>query len=349
MEQIPDKSMESLGSENSMENALVEPPRPASSGASPESRHEMIPDSEFLQEAGMPLERARGWRGAWRIGLLVLLFVLMIAGVCALGLAFKERIATKLHLVRNETFARVCVLSEDGDRRLDLALKSLSEGGGLYALQTLENLSREFPQAVDLKYFTAMAALHTGDKTKAAALFNECEKNRTRLGDALSQKAVLLSAEYAGASASKRLEIDKKVRALLYRAVAEDRFSALARVQLASFLLSHGESEEARKMLEAARSRLTPVDGVTAVSVQLALLDAQNNPEAVSKPRPGDGPEILFAAAYVAFRSGDKQTGSELLNAASAMLPKQTFRYLLRDPALQKYLAPSGAVNPGSP
>lgn len=227
-------------------------------------------------------------------------------------------------------------ITRDQQDRLDKALKDLRGSEPEKALEQLTLLEQEAPEAASLAYLVALAAMQAGQPEVSAQYIEKSIARRERVSDAIALKAVLETQRGTGTQMG-----DPRLRAegYLRQALLADSANAAPLVELATLLRYRHQNEEARRVLEAARSRLNPVDSHTVVEVSIALLDLQEKPDAQlpESVDPDQGAPGLFSAAYLAMRRGNFPEAARILKTARERLSPDLFFYLVNDPALRKY------------
>jgi len=221
--------------------------------------------------------------------------------------------------------------------QLDAALKSLRDGDAEKALGQLIVLERENSSVSSLTYLVALAAMQSGDSDKALTKANESIAKKERISDSLALKAVLETQKRAGGFGDPRV----RAEALLRQAMLADEANSSPCIELATLLRYRGRHEEAKQFLEAARSRLNPVDSHAVVDTSLALLNLQFLPdgELPADINPDKDVASLFSAAYVAMRKGDFTRAADLLRTGRERFPSDLYYYLVNDPAMRKFVS----------
>lgn len=225
----------------------------------------------------------------------------------------------------------------DFQAQLDAALKSLRNGEAEKALGQLIVLERENGSVSSLTYLVALAAMQSGDSDKALMKANESIAKKERVSDSLALKAVLETQKNSGAFGDPRV----RAEAYLRQAMLADEANSSPCIELATLLRYRGRHEEAKQFLEAARSRLNPVDSHAVVDTSLALLNLQFLPdgELPADINPDKDVASLFSAAYVAMRKGDFARAADLLRAGRERFPGDLYYYLVNDPAMRKFVS----------
>jgi hypothetical protein len=121
--------------------------------------------------------------------------------------------------------------------------------------------------------------------------------------------------------------------------MASDLANPYPYIEMAMRLRGRGQNVEARKMLEAARSRLHPVDSYALLESTMLLIDLQGKPdhELPLDLDPDKNAASLLGAAYVALRRGEFSTAVGLLHTGRERLPPDLFAYMMGDPELRKF------------
>jgi len=228
-------------------------------------------------------------------------------------------------------------ITQEKQDRLDKALRDLREGDSEKALNQLVLLEHEAPEVASLAYLVALAAMQAGQPELSAQYVEKSIARRERVSDAIALKAVL---ETQGGGSGVPLG-DPRLRAegYLRQAMLADAANASPLVELATLLRYRKQNDEAMRVLEAARSRLNPVDSHTVVDVSIALLALQETPDAQLPLDidPDKDVPSLFSAAYLAMRRGNFPEAAGILKTARERLSPDLFFYLVNDPAFRKY------------
>jgi TolA-binding protein len=225
----------------------------------------------------------------------------------------------------------------DFQAHLDAALKNLRDGDAEKALGQLIVLERENSAVSSLAYLVALAAMQNGDSEKALAKANESIAKKERVSDSLALKAVLETQKNSGGFGDPRVRAESYLR----RAMVADAANPSPCIELATLLRYRGRTEEAKQFLEAARSRLNPVDSHAVVDTSLALMSLQSQPDE-NLPvdiHPDKDVAALFSAAYVAMRKGDFARAADLLRTGRERFPADLYYYLVNDPAMRKFVS----------
>lgn len=227
-------------------------------------------------------------------------------------------------------------ISPDFQAQLDSALKNLRDGDAEKALGRLLVLEQKNSSVSSLTYLVALAAMQNGDSGKALEKADESIAKHERVSDSLALKAVVETQQNNRGFGDPRV----RAEAFLRQAMVADEANPFPCVELATLLRYSGRNEEATQLLEAARSRLNPVDSHTVVDTTIGLLNLQNlpDPELPNNINPDKDTPSLFAAAYVAMRKGDFGRASALLKSCRERLPSDLYYYLVNDPAMRKFV-----------
>ena len=219
--------------------------------------------------------------------------------------------------------------------RLDTALKQLRAGDTEEALKNLLLLEEANPAISSLTYLVAIAAMQSGDAELAGNKADASIAKRERVSDSLALKAVLETQKRTSGFG------DRTVRSEVYlrQAMVADAANPAPCIELATLLRYQKRDDEALQLLEAARSRLNPVDSHAVVEASLALMKLQDLPDTdlPADLNPDRDASSLFSSAYVAMRKGDFSTAASILRSGKHYLPTDFFDYLINDPALRKF------------
>jgi len=227
-------------------------------------------------------------------------------------------------------------ISTENQDRLDQALMTLRNGDSQKALDQLVALEHEAPEAASLAYLVAVAAMQAGQSEMSAHYADKSIARRERVSDALAIKAVLETQSASSGFGDPKLRAEGYLR----QAMVADAANASPLVELASLLRYRKQNDEAMSVLQAARSRLNPVDSHTVVDTSIALLSLQEKADAdlPADLDPDKDTPALFSSAYIAMRRGDFARAATLLKTARNRLPADLYYYLVNDPALRKYV-----------
>ena len=219
--------------------------------------------------------------------------------------------------------------------RLDTALKQLRTGATEEALKNLLLLEESNPAISSLTYLVAIAAMQSGDTELAGKKADASIAKRERVSDSLALKAVLETQKATSGFG------DRAVRSEMYlrQAMVADAANPAPCIELATLLRYQQRDDEALLLLEAARSRLNPVDSHAVVEASLALMKLQALPDAdlPADLNPDTDAPSLFSAAYVAMRKGDYHGAASILRSGKKRVPSDFFDYLVNDPAIRKF------------
>lgn len=221
------------------------------------------------------------------------------------------------------------------------AMRDMRAGLAHWSLRRLRSLRERNPDLAPIDYVTALAAVEARDTATAASSIEATLAKGQRVSDALALRAALetMRAPVGDPEAAESARV--RAEAHLRQAIAADTANPAPFVDLAVLLRGRGESAEARRLLEAARSRIHPVDPLTVIEVTLLLISLEGLPDA---DLPGDlDPDrdtaSLLGAAYVALRRGNNARAAELLRTARERLPESLYHYLVGDPEFRRYVS----------
>ena len=222
------------------------------------------------------------------------------------------------------------------EKSVDAALEAYYQGDASDAVDSLEEVYRKNQTIPSTCYLLALTAIQCGNLRLASEKVDESIVKGERLSDALALKAAIeMEKSTAGGMG------DPKVRAesLLRSAMAADFSNPRPYIELASLLRFQGRNDEARKLFEAARIRLNPVEGHALVETSLALLNFQQTPndKLPSNLDSDKDTSSLISAAYIAMRKNDIPTVKDLLAKARQRLSFQLYQYLMNDPSIRAF------------
>lgn len=215
------------------------------------------------------------------------------------------------------------------------ALAELNAGKAAPALRRLQDLQEKDSTTPSLNYLVALAALEAGDFELADRQAVESISRKERVSEALALRAVLQTISPQKVFGDPRL----RAQEILEQAIASDSADAVPMIGLARLLRSRGKSDEALKLLEAARNRLQPADSTIAVniSIELIKLQALSDEDLPSNtPSSQDVAEVV-GAAYAAMRRGEFGQSAALLRLSREQLPDDLFNHILHDPAIFRF------------
>ena len=222
------------------------------------------------------------------------------------------------------------------EKTVDAALEAYYQGNAPDAVNSLVEVYRKNQTIPSTCYLLALTAIQSGNLQLAIEKVDDSILKGERLSDSLALKAAIEMEK-----SNKGGMGDPKVRAesLLRSAMAADFSNPRPYIELASLLRFQGRNDEARKLFEAARIRLNPVEGHALVETSLALLGFQQTPnnKLPSSLDPDKDTCSLISAAYVAMRKNDTPVVKELLAKARQRLSFQLYEYLMNDPAIRVF------------
>lgn len=222
------------------------------------------------------------------------------------------------------------------EKTVDAAMEAYYQGNASDAVNSLVEVYRKNQTIPSTCYLLALTAIQSGNLQLAIEKVDDSILKGERLSDSLALKAAIEMEK-----SNKGGMGDPKVRAesLLRSAMAADFSNPRPYIELASLLRFQGRNDEARKLFEAARIRLNPVEGHALVETSLALLDFQQTPnnKLPSSLDPDKDTCSLISAAYVAMRKNDIPVVKELLAKARQRLSFQLYEYLMNDPAIRVF------------
>jgi len=274
-----------------------------------------------------------------RVRLLPALTVFLVAiclfswGFFSLGSWFQQQ--QELSLAEKEGVT----LPPEIQEKLDLALFDLRKGDAGKAAGALSELEASHPEISSLTYLVALAAMQSGNIGLAEAKSSESIDKRERISDSLALKAVLETQKSSDPRFAKLGDNRARSEMYLRQAIAADAANPNPVIELASLLRYQNRNDEARRLMESARSRLNPVDSSLVVDVSLALMELQGLPDdkVPADINPQKNVASAFSAAYVAMRNGNLDHAAEILKVLRRDLPEDVFYYLIGDPTLRKF------------
>ena len=269
------------------------------------------------------------------------LLVIILAALLALcvfvifRLLESEEVAPPSEPPADETVA----LAPEQLRLIDVALTKLRSGETDSALEKLKLLQSDHPSIPSLDYLTALAALQAGDIALATSSIEASLAKGQRVSDSLALSAALAGVKTSEAGWQPMGDLKTRAEYYLRQAIEADPANPSPQIELGMRYRSGGDNQEAQRLLEAAKTRINPVDSLTVVDTTLLLIRLQELPD---EQLPGDldpdqDTSSLIGAAYVALRRGDFTAAAVFLETAKKRLPENLYYYLLGDPELRKY------------
>lgn len=224
-------------------------------------------------------------------------------------------------------------------RAVDLALSKLRDGETDSALERLKLLKSDNPSIPSLDYLIALAALQAGDIALATSSIETSLAKGQRVSDSLALSAALEGIKNSEAGWQPMGDLKTRAEYHLRQAIEADPANPSPLIELAARFRNSGNNQEAQRLLEAAKTRINPVDSATIVDTTLLLIRLQGLPDdqLPSDLDPDQDTSSLIGAAYVALRLGDLEKAASLLATAKNRLPENLYYYLLGDPELRKY------------
>ncbi len=304
-------------------------------------------DSGVTEEQHPTLERRRGSSRSRKPVGLYLLVALMgaVIALCLFAIYHLlgspevaspiESSSSKLSTPETEPV----VVTPEQQQMIDVAMIKLRGGDAEAALERFKILKNDNSRIPSLDYLTALAAVQAGDIPLAISSVESSVAKGERVSDALALSAALEGMKSSGGGWQAMGDLRARAEYYLQQAIEADAANPSPYIELAMRLRGRGENDEARKMLEAARVRINPVDSFAVLDTTLLLIQLQ---ELTDDQLPGDlDPDkdisSLMGAAYVALRRGDFTAAADLLQTAKKRLPADLYFYLLGDPELRKY------------
>lgn len=224
-------------------------------------------------------------------------------------------------------------------RAVDLALSKLRDGETDSALERLKLLKSDNPSIPSLDYLIALAALQAGDIALATSSIETSLAKGQRVSDSLALSAALEGIKNSEAGWQPMGDLKTRAEYHLRQAIEADPANPSPLIELAARFRNSGNNQEAQRLLEAAKTRINPVDSATIVDTTLLLIRLQNLPDdqLPADLDPDQDTASLLGAVYVALRLGDFEKAASLLATAKKRLPENLYYYLLGDPELRKY------------
>jgi hypothetical protein len=231
------------------------------------------------------------------------------------------------------------VVTPEQQQMIDVAMIKLRGGDAEAALERFKILKNDNPQIPSLDYLTALAALQAGDIPLAVSSVEASVAKGERVSDALALSAALEGMKSAGGGWQAMGDLRARAEYYLQQAIEADAANPSPYIELAMRLRGRGENDEARRMLEAARVRINPVDSFAILDTTLMLIQLQELPDdqLPSDLDPDKDTSSLMGSAYVSLRRGDFTAAAGFLETAKKRLPADLYYYLLGDPELRKY------------
>ena len=235
--------------------------------------------------------------------------------------------------------AEAVMVTEDQQHVVDSAMSDLRAGDAPSALAKLQELKQVNPRLPSLDYMIALAAIQAGEIDMTAKAIESSLAKGERVSDAYALRAALEEFKSSDRGWSALGDLRSRAETYLHEAISSDLANPYPYIEMAMRLRGRGENVEAKRMLEAARSRLHPVDSYTLLDCTLLLIELQGKPdhELPLDLDPDKNAAFLFGAAYVAMRRGEFSTAAGLLLTGRDRLSPDLFVYLLGDPGLRQF------------
>jgi len=233
------------------------------------------------------------------------------------------------------------VVTPEQRQMIDVAMIKLRGGDAEGALERFKILKNDNPRIPSLDYLTALAALQADDIPLAASSVDASVAKGERVSDALALSAALEGMKLAGGNWQAMGDLRARAEYYLQQAIEADAANPSPYIELAMRLRGRGENDEARRLLEAARVRMNPVDSLAILDTTLLLIQLQELPD---DQLPGDldpdkDTSSLMGSAYISLRRGDFTAGAGFLETAKKRLPADLYYYLLGDSGFRQYAA----------
>lgn len=223
---------------------------------------------------------------------------------------------------------------------LDAALADLRKGEAGSALLRLQKLEADKLQISSVTYLVALAAMQFGDIDLAEKKAQESMDKQERISDSLALLAVLETQKAADPKRYKMGDASLRSEEFLRQAILADVANPYPRYELATLLRYRGRRDEAMKEIQAAQTRLNPIDSHMVMDITLSLMKVEQTPVAELSDQVPQTDDVRknFPAAYVAMRRGDFVKAADLLRKCQQALPVDVFDYLVNDPSLRKFI-----------
>lgn len=267
--------------------------------------------------------------------LIVLLLVILVLNA-TYHAGFTSGFQKSTDLAREEKHRASTTWNDEQQKELNSAFASLRSNRPNEAFETVSALKDAKPPVPALSYIRALAAMQQGDSDLAERCAKESIEKSERVSDSLALLAVL-----ATQKKSKDSLRDPRAQAeeLLRQAIIADPANPYPHYELATLLRYQGRREEALAQIQAAQSRLNPLDSHFVMSVTQSLMQLEATSDA-DLPSPSDTPtqpDSLLTSSYIAMRRGDFPRAVSLLTQARAILPADVFDYVIYDPAFRQF------------
>lgn len=276
----------------------------------------------------------------WKIPVIPLVLFGLPVLVGFWSLAHRTGVAAGVRKANRAAEMEGMQLPPEISRQLNAALLNLREGDSELAEKELSALDEGETKYPALSFLTAVAAMQNGNIELAERKVKESIIKRERISDALALQSVIETQKAADRSRWKSLgDPQKRAENLLRQAILADAANPYPHFELATLLRYQGRRDEAMEEIQAARSRLNPVDSHLLMDVTLALLKIEELPDdrVPRDPPQSDDVRKLFPAAYGAMRLGEFSRAAELLQKCRHALSSDLFDYLVNDPLIRRY------------
>jgi tetratricopeptide (TPR) repeat protein len=210
------------------------------------------------------------------------------------------------------------------------------------AREVLESLPAESGTPRGVAFLRALSYLQEGDLDQAERKVQIGLSRGERISDSLALQAAIESARAAEPNSTRLVDPRERAKNLLQAAILADPLNPSPFVELAAHARLERNPELAREYLLAAKNRMNAVDAATAVSVTLALLEAeQGSLDEVLAGLPQPSASQAFLSALAAHRAENTALVEENLRLARNLVGLETFVYLMGDAALREISYPT--------
>jgi len=246
--------------------------------------------------------------------------------------------AGEKRLLAEQTKVDVAV-SDEAFARLNQAFDDLRAGNPGNALKGFQEVEAENPGVSSIAYLSALAAMRGKNFGLAEEEASRSIRKRERVSDSVTIQALLQVQKSEDPNLRKFGDQTLRSELLLRQAMLADPANPVPMIELASLLRRQRKYAEAIKLLQAARSRVQPVDLPPFLEATVALATLEAIPDS-DLPAAGDPDRDLptaFSAAYISMRKGHFGEAAKILKSARNRTSPAFFRYLMNDMAIRPY------------
>ncbi|MEI8310852.1 MAG: tetratricopeptide repeat protein [Verrucomicrobiota bacterium] len=246
--------------------------------------------------------------------------------------------AGEKRLLAEQTKADVAV-SDEAFARLNQAFDDMRGGNPGNALKAFQELEAKNPGVSSMAYLAALAAMRSKNFGLAEEQAARSIRKRERVSDAITIQALLQIQKSEDPNLKKLGDQTLRSELLLRQAMLADPANPVPMIELASLLRRQRKYAEAINLLQAARSRVQPVDlpPFLEATVALATLEAIPDSDLPAAGNPDRDLPSAFSASYISMRKGHFGEAAKILKSVQTRTSPAFFRYLMNDMAIRPY------------